>query len=210
MRPGLVGFDLDGTLIDSARGIHASIVVACESLALAPPTLSQLREQIGPPLKHYLPDLLGLPQHGRESLLGELLGQFRAHHDQLGWKDYQLFGGARELLETLQSSGWELHLVTLKPRPLAEQILLESGLAPLFQSLHAPQAPGLPFSKASSLEQLRRPGVASHWYVGDTLADQQAAASAQYHFAAATYGYGHFPVGDARISEPLQLLDWLS
>ena len=210
MKPGLVGFDLDGTLIDSAMGIHASIVVACESLALEPPTLSQLRQQIGPPLKTYLPDLLGLPRHGRESLLGELLGQFRSHHDQLGWKGYQLFGGARELLETLKSSGWELHLVTLKPRSLAEQILVESGLAPLFQSLHAPQVPGMPFSKASSLEQLRRPGVASHWYVGDTLADHQAAASAQYHFAAATYGYGHFPVGDARISEPLQLLNWLS
>jgi phosphoglycolate phosphatase len=209
MRPGLVGFDLDGTLIDSARGIHGSIVVACESLALAPPTLGQLRDQIGPPLKHYLPELLGLPQHGRESLLGELLGQFRAHHDQLGWKGYELFGGARKLLETLKSSGWELHLVTLKPRPLAEQILAECDLAPLFQSLHAPQAPGAPFSKASSLEQLRRPGVASHWYVGDTVADHQAAAAAHYHFAAATYGYGHGLVGDAQISEPLQLLDWL-
>ena len=210
MRPGLVGFDLDGTLIDSARGIHASIVVACESLALAPPTLSQLRDQIGPPLKHYLPELLGLPQDGRNSLLGELLGRFRSHHDQLGWKGYELFGGARELLETLNCSGWELHLVTLKPRPLAEQILAECDLAPLFQSLHAPQSPGAPFSKVSSLERLRRPGVASYWYVGDTVADHQAAASAHYHFAAATYGYGQCPVGDAQIGEPLQLLDWLS
>jgi iduronate 2-sulfatase len=92
----------------------------------------------------------------------------------------------------------------------AEQILAECGLAPLFQRLHAPQAPGAPFSKASSLEQLRRPDVASHWYVGDTVADQQAAAVSLFQFAAATYGYGHCPVVDARISEPLQLLDWLS
>jgi phosphoglycolate phosphatase len=61
MRPGLVGFDLDGTLIDSARGIHASILVACESLALAPPSLSQLREQIGPPWTTDLPALLPWP-----------------------------------------------------------------------------------------------------------------------------------------------------
>jgi phosphoglycolate phosphatase len=209
MRPGLVGFDLDGTLIDSARGIHASIVVACESLALAPPTLSQLRDQIGPPLKHYLPELLGLPQHGRESLLGELLGQFRTHHDQLGWKDYQLFGGARELLETLESSGWELHLVTLKPRPLAEQILAGCDLAPLFQSLHAPQAPGAPFSKASCLEQLHRKDGASHWYVGDTEADQEAAQRAGYRFAAAAYGYGYCSRADATIHAPLQLLESL-
>jgi phosphoglycolate phosphatase len=210
MRPGLVGFDLDGTLIDSAMGIHASIVVACESLALAPPTLSQLRQRIGPRLAHYLADLLGLPEKGQQPLMEELLGRFRAHHDHQGWRGYQLFAGVPQLLQSLESLGWELHLVTLKPRPLAEQIVAECGLAPLFKSLQAPQAPGAPFSKASRLEQLRQPGVASHWYVGDTVADQQAAASAMFHFAAATYGYGHCPIWDARISEPLQLLEWLS
>jgi len=209
MRPGLVGFDLDGTLIDSARGIHASIVVACESLALAPPTLSQLRQRIGPPLPHYLADLLGLPQEGRQLLLDELVGRFRTHHDHEGWRGYQLFGGVTQLLHSLESLGWELHLVTLKPRPLAEQIVAECGLAPLFQSVQAPAGPGAPFSKASSLEQLRRKDAASHWYVGDTEADQEAAQRAGYRFAAADYGYGHCSRADATIHAPLQLLESL-
>ena len=112
MRPGLVGFDLDGTLIDSAMGIHGSILVACESLGLPPPTLSQLRQRIGPPLPHYLADLLGLPEEEREPLLAELVVRFRAHHDHQGWRGYELLAGATELLETLGRSGWDLHLVT--------------------------------------------------------------------------------------------------
>ncbi len=202
--PGVVGFDLDGTLIDSVEGIHSSLVVACEALQLPSPTLERLRRRIGPALPHYLPDLLGLTSDQQEGVLAELLPLFRVHHDQQGWRGYQLYEGVPAMLKALVSAGWELHMVTQKPRQVAEKILEDAGLTRSFQSLQAPD--GSAFSKGASLQALRRGGVPQHWYVGDTEADQRAAAAAGFRFVAATYGYGDCPVADARISAPLELL----
>lgn len=202
--PGVIGFDLDGTMIDSVVGIHSSLVVACKALQLPSPTLERLRRRIGPAPPHYLPDLLGLPSDQQEAVLAELLPLFRSHHDQQGWRGYQLYEGVPALLEALVAAGWELHVVTQKPRQVAEKVLEDAGLAHSFQSLQAPD--GSAFSKGASLQALRRDGVPQHWYVGDTEADQRAAAAAGFRFVAATYGYGECPLADARISEPLQLL----
>ncbi len=205
---GVVGFDLDGTLIDSVAGIHSSLVEACQMLQIQPPTLERLHRRIGPALPNYLPDLLGLTSEQREGVMAELLPLFRAHHDQQGWRGYELYEGVPALLVALVAAGWELHVVTQKPRPVAERILEDSGLTRSFQSLQAPA--GSAFSKGASLEALRRDEVAQHWYVGDTEADQKAAAVAGFRFVAATYGYGQCPVADARMNRPLQLLEVLA
>ena len=204
--PGLIAFDLDGTLIDSAAGIHASLLAACAALEVPPPTRQQLERRIGPPLRDYLPVLLGLTPAQRELLLEPLLQAFRRHHDREGWALFQLYAGALELLQTLQAAGWQLHVVTLKPAPLAAQVLERSGIGALVQSLQAPE-PGGRIHKASCLEHLIQPGLPVHWYVGDTAGDQRAAEEAGYRFAAASYGYGGDLDAVHRISRPLELLE---
>jgi len=157
--PGLIAFDLDGTLIDSAAGIHASLVAACAALDVPPPSRERLQRHIGPPLRDYLPGLLGFTPEQRDRLLEPLLQAFRQHHDREGWDLFQLYAGALELLQTLHTQGWQLHVVTLKPAPLAAQVLERSGIGALVRSLQAPQ-PGGRIHKAACLEQLRqlRPG----------------------------------------------------
>ena len=49
--PRLVLFDLDGTLVDSAPGIGASVRFAAAALGLPEPTAGQLRAMVGPPLQ---------------------------------------------------------------------------------------------------------------------------------------------------------------
>ena len=206
--PGLIAFDLDGTLIDSLAGIHASLAVACASLDLSVPTPEQLRHHIGPPLRQYLPELLELPPASAQAVIDQLLPKFRRHHDQHGWRNYCLYDGVLELLTQLSAAGWSLHVVTHKPHQLAEQLLQQEGLAPLFETLHAPGAPGWQ-SKATALQRLRQSEVMSHWYVGDTASDGEAADQAGYRFVAACYGYGQCASANARISAPLQLLEAL-
>jgi len=53
---------------------------------------------------------------------------------------------------------------------------------------------------------LHQPGLPVHGYVGDTVADQRAAAAACYRFAAVSYGYGGDLDAVHRISSPLELL----
>lgn len=159
-RPGLIAFDLDGTLVDSAAGIHASLRAACTALDVATPSREALQAHIGPPL----------------------LKAFRQHHDREGWALFRLYEGALELLQTLQADGWQLHVVTLKPSPLAAQVL------------------------AACLQLLRQPGLPVHGYVGDTAGDQRPAAEAGYHFIAAGYGYGSDLVAAHQLQTPLELL----
>ena len=203
--PGLIAFDLDGTLIDSAVGIHASLVVGCCAVGLPPPPIELLRTHIGPPLREYLPGLLGLAPADCDQLLESLLQAFRSHHDREGWALFRLYEGALELLQTLKVDGWQLHVVTLKPSPLAAQVLERSGIGSLVQSLHAPE-PGGRIHKAACLQLLRQPGLPVHGYVGDTAGDQRAAAEAGYHFIAAGYGYGGDLVAGHHLQTPLDLL----
>ena len=206
--PGLIAFDLDGTLIDSLAGIHASLAAACASLDLPVPTPEQLRRHIGPPLRQYLPQLLELPPASAQAVIDQLLPEFRRHHDQHGWRHYRLYNGVPELLAQLSAAGWSLHVVTHKPISLAEQLLQQEALTALFQSLHAPGSPGWT-NKSTALRQLMKADSQPHWYVGDTTSDGDSAVQAGYRFVAATYGYGQCVAGDARITAPLELLQVL-
>ena len=205
---GVMAFDLDGTLVDSLTGIHASLAAACQSLQLPVPTPEQLRRHIGPPLRQYLPELLHLPAGSADALIEQLLPAFRRHHDQQGWRHYRLYDGVPDLLAKISAAGWHLHVVTHKPLPLAEQLLQREGLAMLFQSLHAPGSPDW-HSKATALLQLMQPEPLPHWYVGDTESDHQAAAQSGYRFVAALYGYGQCVAADATIITPMHLLQLL-
>jgi phosphoglycolate phosphatase len=97
---GVIAFDLDGTLVDSVEGIHASLVAACQALGLEAPSQERLRCHIGPPLSQYLPRLLKLEQHHAESLVQQVVQQFRHHHDREGWRLYSLYEAYRGWLES--------------------------------------------------------------------------------------------------------------
>lgn len=210
--PGLIAFDLDGTLVDSLAGIHASLVHACTRMGLTPPALAALRARIGPPLRQYLPDLLSLGAESQQAMLEPLLQAFRNHHDSQGWRAFSLYDGVAPLLQQLQVAGYGLHVVTQKPHAVAVALLQEAGLDGYLTTVDGPRG-GASFDKTSSLLRLRQPNHRCYWYVGDTTGDRQAAAAAGYHFAAATYGYrAGWGVGvgvDAAIAVPLDLLQVL-
>lgn len=205
---GLIAFDLDGTLIDSLEGIHSSLEHACGKVQLQAPSLAALRGHIGPPLRDYLPELLDLKHAQDQRILQAVLEAFRSHHDSEGWRRFHLYDGVITLLERLHAAGYGLHVVTQKPRPIAQAVLHQAKLAGYMDSLHAPEI-GVCFNKYSSLNQLRQRQVACHWYVGDTAGDQQAATQARYCFAAATYGYGRTASAEVQLTCPLDLLQVL-
>lgn len=208
---GVIAFDLDGTLINSLEGIHASLVHACTQMGLVPPALAALQTRIGPPLRQYLPDLLALKAESQQAMLEPLLQAFRDHHDSQGWRGFALYDGVPRLLQQLQAAGYGLHVVTHKPHAIAVAVLRQAGLDGYLASVDGPR--GGSFDKSSRLLQLRQLDDRCHWYVGDTTGDRQAAVAAGYRFVAAAYGYGYGDgvsgVVDAAIDAPLDLLQVL-
>jgi phosphoglycolate phosphatase len=125
----LIVFDWDGTLMDSAAAIVASLIAACVDLGVAPPGEEQARHIIGlgldDALRCALPDL-------QPHRYPELSRQYRVHYLA---QDHQLrlFAGAAELVAQLSDRGHALAIATGKSRLGLDRALAVSGIGMFFQ-----------------------------------------------------------------------------
>ncbi|SCX39612.1 phosphoglycolate phosphatase [Klenkia marina] len=125
-------FDLDGTLVDSAPGIHASVRVAAARLGLPEPTSDQLTAMVGPPLQDGFATVLGLDLPD----VDRAVAAYRAHYAAGAMFDAPLYPGVPELLAQLRSEGQLLAVATSKPVEFARRILDHVGLGEAFDSVH--------------------------------------------------------------------------
>ena len=128
----LVLFDLDGTLVDSSPGIHASVRVAVAELGLPDPTPAQLRAMVGPPLQDGFAVTFGLT--GAD--VDRAVAAYRAHYGAGAMLDAPPYPGVPELLTGLRGNGVTLAVATSKPEPFAVAILGHVGLLGHFASVH--------------------------------------------------------------------------
>jgi phosphoglycolate phosphatase len=116
-------FDLDGTLVDSEKGIVLAVNSARSEggFQLAEPSF--LRERIGLPAEHLFEDLdLESPQ------LTEIILKFRELLTLSINEGTKIFPGVVEFLEDSKSRGYSLSVVTNKPAELAQKLVLNSTL----------------------------------------------------------------------------------
>lgn len=132
LTPTLTLFDLDGTLVDSAPGIHASIRVAAAELGLPEPTAEQLTAVVGPPLQDGFATLFGL--EGPD--VDRAVAAYRAHYTAGAMFDAPVYPGVPELLAALRADGQLLAVATSKPATFAERILEHAGLRDAFAGVH--------------------------------------------------------------------------
>jgi phosphoglycolate phosphatase len=128
----LVLFDLDGTLVDSAPGIHSSVRHAARELGLPEPTPEQLRAMVGPPLQDGFALVLGVPPDD----VPRAVAAYRAHYSAGALLDATVYPGVPELLAALADAGATLAVATSKPEPFAVRLLAHAGLLPSFTSVH--------------------------------------------------------------------------
>jgi phosphoglycolate phosphatase len=182
----LIVFDWDGTLMDSAGTIVASIQAAARDLGFPPPSDERARHVIGlglhEALRHALPELT----EGRHE---ELADRYRHHYLS---QDHQLtlFEGAAELVADLAAAGHMLAVATGKSRKGLDRALGGSGLAEHF---HATRCADECHSKPhpQMLEELMDefgvpPGLTL--MIGDTTYDLLMARNAGVDALAVAYG----------------------
>jgi phosphoglycolate phosphatase len=119
--------DLDGTIMDSAPGITATLSTTLTRMGLPVPHPSRLVEFVGPPILDGLRDLAGLdPEQSQEALV-----LYRQEYQRNGAFDAKPYPGMREALEALRQH-LPLAVATSKPEVQAKRILEHFGLAGLF------------------------------------------------------------------------------
>ncbi len=132
LRGRLVLFDLDGTLVDSAPGIWASVLAAVRDLGLPEPTPAQLRAMVGPPLQEGFALVLGVPIAD----VPRAVAAYREHYAAGALLDVTVHDGIPALLEELRAHGAVLAVATSKPVVFAVRVLEHTGLRPAFAGVH--------------------------------------------------------------------------
>ena len=153
--------DLDGTLMDSAPGIVASVRHAYAHVGLPTPTEAVMRSFAGPPITW------SFTTHGvGAEQLDAAVAAYGTHFSDVGVWDTRVFDGVPEALVTLREAGVLLVVATAKPLRWAAPICDEVGLTPLLDHVV-----GAPDDESESKGQII--GRALAW-VRETVGDDTA------------------------------------
>ena len=129
-----VVFDLDGTLVDSARGIAAAVNRALSDLNHAPLTDAKVTSFIGngvPVLIERVRGACGI----NPVLQDTLLASFRRHYEADPLALTALFPGVSEALSDLSDRGYRLAVCTNKPERPTHLMLEGLGLDGVFETV---------------------------------------------------------------------------
>ena len=190
MEFNLLIFDLDGTLVDTAKDVHFCINETRDQMGLPPLSMEEARKSIGPGPNNFA-DLV-LPKE-KKHLLDEFIKIFRSCYiDHL--VDHSLpFDGVVDLLNELQNQGIPLAVATNKPRRYTDKLLGYLDLLKYFSGIFTPDDVSSrkpdPEIILKVLEIMNAPAERS-LLIGDTDNDILAGKSAGVRTCGVTYGYG--------------------
>ncbi|KTE24510.1 MULTISPECIES: HAD-IA family hydrolase [unclassified Sphingopyxis] len=193
----IVGFDLDGTLVDTAGDLTAAVNHALALLDRAPLSEAKVRPMIGLGAKHMLEQGLtatgGVPDGAVERLYPELLryyGQHIAVHSRP-------FPGLIDALDRLDALGVRTAVATNKAEGLARQLLAELGLVDRMSAIIGGDTIGVrkpsPDPIHAMIEQSDGGRAA---FVGDSIYDVMAAKAAGVPSILVGFGFLDRPAED--------------
>lgn len=211
--PGLVCFDLDGTLVDPLLGVRNCLRKTCEAFGLALPDEATLRGWIGFGMRESLATLPGLEEPAR---LEEALDFYWERYREDGVFEHELYPGVFHLLHRLKRQGHRIYIVSAKPGVFARRIAYQFDLNLIFDDIFGSTLKGRWQPKTEVLAGLAergtiRPGGV---LVGDRGADMRAARDHGLEAIGVGWGYGSHAelreAGAERIFDTVPALDaWM-
>jgi phosphoglycolate phosphatase len=201
----IVGFDLDGTLVDSAGDLAAAVnhALAVAGRPLFP--VERIRPMIGGGARLMLQTALGAS--GGDEQLDDLLPVLLAYYEANIAVTTRPFPGAIAALDALVARGVALAIVTNKRAHFTGLLLRELGLTDRFACVISGDtiAGKAKPDPAPIVEMVRRCGGGRAAFVGDSRYDIEAARGAGVPVAV----YGGAAVGDAAFDDYRDILGTL-
>ncbi len=193
----IVGFDLDGTFVDTSGDLTAAVNHALTSAGRPSLTREQVVPMIGGGARHML--TLGMAATGGcddvelDRLYRLLLDHYEANIAVLS----RPFPGAMAALDELDAMGVKVAIVTNKFERLAVKLLNEIGIADRFGCIIGGDTLGKGMSKphrAPIDAMIERCGGGRAAFVGDSIYDTGAARNAGIPSVAVSFGFLMQPI----------------
>jgi phosphoglycolate phosphatase len=206
MAPPTVVFDLDGTLVDTAPDLIATLNTILGQEGLPPIAFAAARNMVGGGARHMLErGLAAAPSSpaSREGFgwepgdLERLCGRVIAHYADHIADRSRPFPGVEAALDTLAAHGYRLAVCTNKLEWLSRRLLDALGLTHRFAAICGADTFGVPKPDAAILHgTVARAGGRSDTtiMVGDAVTDVAVARAAGIGVIAVDFGYSETPV----------------
>ncbi len=188
----IVGFDLDGTLLDTSGDLAAAVNHALGLAGRAPLTLEVIRPMIGGGARLMLQRGLDASGGSDEALLDKLFGELIAYYTAHIDAHTQPFPGLMGALDTLAGMGVRLGIVTNKREVLAVELLERLSMIGRFDCVIGGDTMGPGRAKphpAPIHEMISRCGSGTAAFVGDSHFDIDAAHNAGIRSVAVSFGF---------------------
>ena len=184
-------FDLDGTMIDSKKGIIHALLFALEGYDISVENPEEeLTRFIGPPLR----DSFQKYYHFSRMQADLAVERYREYYQEKGMLENDVYPGIPALLAGLKQQGQTLLVATSKPTVFSEEILKAHQLDQYFSFVSGATLNGVRDSKKEVLAHaiascgLKEPQRAA--MIGDRMFDIRAAKELGLCSVGVSYGYG--------------------
>lgn len=196
----IVGFDLDGTLVDSARDLGPAVNHALGLVGRTPIPADATRDLIGGGARKMLEralDLTGgaVDEAEFERIFAELLIHYEAHIAD----NTVPYPGCLDALDALAERGCQLAVVTNKIELFSKKLLDALGMTDRFACVIGGDTlgPGRAKPAPDMIEEaISRCGGGTFAMVGDSTFDVRAAKAAGVPVVALSFGYNDLPANE--------------
>ncbi|HWK35798.1 HAD-IA family hydrolase [Sphingomonas sp.] len=195
----IVGFDLDGTLLDTLGDLAAAVNFALDQAGRPALTIDQIKPMVGGGAKNML--IKGIEATGGASD-EEFRRVYRLLLDYYGENiaaDSHPFPGAIATVDALRAMGVKVGIVTNKFEGLADKLLRALDLRDRFDCLIGGDTMGKGNAKPSPLpiqRMIELCGGGAAAFVGDSIYDTMAARNAGIPSVAVSFGFLTQPVAE--------------
>jgi phosphoglycolate phosphatase len=191
-------FDLDGTLIDSAPDVCASMNRVLTARGRRQLSVAEAKDMVGWGGRVLVEKALAATgEAGSEDEIGEYLEGFLATYADHPADHSTVFPGVIQALETFRDAGLKMGICTNKPTATTPPVMTAMGLDGFFDVISCGDA--VPHKKPDGrhvlgvIDELGAT-VETAALIGDSENDIAAAINAGVKSVAVTFGYAHAPV----------------
>jgi len=182
-------FDLDGTLIDSKKGITRSIQYSLRRLNRHVPSSNELEWCIGPSLRYIFSKLL---DSSDIFLIDRAITYYRDRYSIKGKFENSVYPDIIKILEFLSEAGKKIFLATAKPAIYAHDILVNHYLIDFFNGVYGAELDGQRSDKGELIAFIMKseglnPGQSI--MIGDSISDIIGGKQNNIATAGVCYGY---------------------